>query len=810
MPSARPLRSSLLASLCLLLGLSSWAQAAPGLRFQTDLRGDVMIIGNTVGFDCRTESPDPLVGTIDRNRCFDQVSTLPSFVSDPSIDVFFRVDDAGQLQSGASITREQASSVAMLQLPDGASVAYARLYWSGTETMMTQVDSQVVFDRPGVSGSANTLVAAGSDFQRAFESYQGTADVTSIVQKLGSGTYRLTGAAKLNAVDRDSDNNYVGWGLVIVYKRDSERLRSVSVWDGLTFVTVGLPSNFTVRGFAVPTEGPADSKLGVIAYETDHDKTGDTISFKGTRLSDGESGSDLNFFNGTRTRLGQPQSAAGDLPRMSGQMASMQGIDLDVVDITSALSAGDTSAAVDLSAGNGPAYDTFYLGALVTAITSKKPILDVTLTVPQGTSPLPGDSVEYTVTVRNVGDDAASNVVIEQKLPPGLSYVADSVRMGSGSGSSFIGKTDGPGDDEVDYDAATGTLRIRIGAGASATAGGTLSTQDAAVAAKFVLRVADTASGPVKNQVAVAALAQSHPDAGPSTYLSTNAAGAPPSQPTVIVVRECSTNFDCTINAPVCDASTSPHRCTDACSSDNDCQNASGGKDVCGEGSKCAQCSATKKGACQANGQGSACLASGLCGCMSDADCGGRACNLATNTCPNPSADLAVLVSADPDPADISQPLTAKIAVNNKGSAAAPSGIRITFQVPMGGAVGPVTASAGWRCTPSTDIIRCVYNRPIAVGATTPEIQVAVTPLMPGDPNSKGPSQLVLQANVTSDVSVDPNPADNEAKKTVQLGRYRVAGGGFGCQVAHGSSAAGLFATAALLLLSLLARRRRG
>ncbi|HNN98352.1 MAG TPA: hypothetical protein PKI03_39075, partial [Pseudomonadota bacterium] len=169
MPSPRLSRRSLLATLCLLFGLSPWAQAAQGLRFQTDLRGDVMIIGNTVGFDCRTESPDPVQGSVDRSRCFDQVSTLPSFVSDPSIDVFFRVDDGGQLQSGASVTREQANSVAMLQLPDGASVAYARLYWSGTETMMTQVDSQVVLDRPGTAGSQNTLLAAGTDFQRAFE-----------------------------------------------------------------------------------------------------------------------------------------------------------------------------------------------------------------------------------------------------------------------------------------------------------------------------------------------------------------------------------------------------------------------------------------------------------------------------------------------------------------------------------------------------------------------------------------------------------------------------------------------------------------
>ncbi len=798
---------SAVALLCLWAGLSSTVQAAPSLRFQTDLRGDVLLIGNTTGFDCRAASPDPTSGSVDRGRCFDQVN-LPSFVDDASIDVFFRAEDNGGVSSGPSIQRDQASSAAMLQLPDGASVAYARLYWSSTETMMTQVDSQVVFDRPGMTGSQNTLLAAGADFQRAFESYQGTADVTNIVQKLGSGTYRVTGLSRTNAVDRDTDNNYVGWALMVVYKRDSERLRSVSIWDGLTFVTLGLPSNFTVRGFAVPTEGPSDSKLGVIGYESDHDKSGDSIQFKGTRLSDGEAGSDLNFFNGSKTRLGQPQSLQGDAPRMSGQMASMQGIDLDVVDITSALSAGDTSANVDLSAGSGTGYDSFYLGALVTAITSKKPILDATLTVPQGTSPLPGDSVEYTVTVRNVGEDTATNVVIEQHLPPSLSYVADSVRIGSGTG--FTNKTDVAGDDEVDFDQATGILRIRVGTGANSTQGGTISTQDAALTVKFVLRVADTASGSVKNQVSVSATPQSFPMAGASTYLSTNAAGAPPSQPTVVVVRECNTNFDCTTNAPVCDISTSPHRCTDSCSSDTSCQNASGGKDICGEDMRCVQCTATKKGACQANGQGSACLASGLCGCMSDADCGGRTCNLATNTCPNPSVDLAVVLGADPDPADVSASLTAKIAVNNKGAATAPSGIKITFQVPMGGSVGPVTASGGWRCTPSTDIIRCVYNRPISVGATTPDVNVAVTPSQPSTPSGKAPSQLVLQASVTSDVSSDPNPADNEAKKTVQLGRFRVAGGGFGCQVAHGSGAAGMLATAALLILSLLARRRRG
>ena len=71
------------------------------------------------------------------------------------------------------------------------------------------------------------------------------------------------------------------------------------------------------------------------------------------------------------------------------------------------------------------------------------------------------------------------------------------MRIAATGGSGYTNKTDQVGDDEVDFDAASGTLRIRVGSGANATQGGTLSTQDAAVTVKFVLRIADTASGPV-------------------------------------------------------------------------------------------------------------------------------------------------------------------------------------------------------------------------------------------------------------------------------------------------------------------------
>ena len=205
-----------------------------------------------------------------------------------------------------------------VKLPSDATVAYARLYWSSTVREDMSPDSRVTLDRPGSSGFSQALYAGVNELQVADRSYQGTADVTALLQKYGAGVYRLSGAAKNELTDRYDDNNYVAWGIVVVYKRDADRIRSFSLWDGLTFVSPNNSSGIMVRGFVVPPDGPGESKLAVIGYEGDHDLTDDTLSVNGTRLGDGESGSETNFFNSTRTRLGQPQSVAGDLPQMSG------------------------------------------------------------------------------------------------------------------------------------------------------------------------------------------------------------------------------------------------------------------------------------------------------------------------------------------------------------------------------------------------------------------------------------------------------------------------------------------------------------
>ena len=109
------------------LGLFSTAQAAPVLRTQVNQHGDFVIFGNTLAHDCAAVTPTPVVGT---------VGACGTNTSESAPDIYWQSDApaAGQAQANTSITPAQARSTAVLQLPVGAQVTHAYLYWSATST----------------------------------------------------------------------------------------------------------------------------------------------------------------------------------------------------------------------------------------------------------------------------------------------------------------------------------------------------------------------------------------------------------------------------------------------------------------------------------------------------------------------------------------------------------------------------------------------------------------------------------------------------------------------------------------------------
>ena len=778
------------------------AEAEPKLRYQIDQRGDMILLGNTLGFDCRPGIPKPIAGTVDVANC-------GTNIEDSSADVWWRDDSGGGGGASASIDVKvpDARTTAVLNLPDGAKVTYARLYWAGTYEESSPPDGKVTLERPGQP--PRMVVAATADIERNYiggKSYQSSADITGLLQQYGAGPYRVTGVPRMPAVNTNSDVNYATWSIVVFYQKDGVPIRNLTLWDGLTGVVGGTKTMVNLSGFRVPMGTKIDAKLATVAYDGDHDYDGDSLSFNGTRLVDGTTGSDNNFFNSTRTYLGQPYTQVGDMPQMSGEPGSLIGLDLDVVDVSPYLKANDTQATMVLESTKE---DIVLLGVVATSIASTKPIIETILTYPQGVSTKPGDIIEFTSTSRNIGDAPGGDIIIEQKLPPGLSYVPETVRMYVGADTSLNGnKTDKPGDDQVEWDPLTGTLRIRIGKGATATKGGTIDPTDPPVVVKYQVRIDDRAAGELPLQSSTTTTPVGGASSGPISFPSGN--GVTPNAPTIVVVPPCVTNDDCSLGAPVCDRSGATPRCTDVCATNEDCQGTPGGTEVCSAMNKCVQCSSGTSSACIASGPGNQCIAPGFCGCNTDADCGGRSCDVVTHLCPKPAIDLSVAVQHEPQAARQDTPLVYAVSIKNQSGLADPGPLRVTFEVQRGAFVDKLTAQPGWRCSLVDQKVSCLRYRPFQPGDSTQVVTVTVLPS--GTPASDPPS-VTVSATVASDSSVDPNPGDNTVVETTELGVLRVAGGGLGCSTSASGSASGMSGLLAGVLLSLLGMlrlRRRG
>ena len=87
------------------LAASGVAGAAPKLRVQVDQKGDFVLVGNTLGHDCRAIVPAPVVGT---------VGACGTNTADSAPDVYWRADDpaAGQAVANNTVSMAQARSTA--------------------------------------------------------------------------------------------------------------------------------------------------------------------------------------------------------------------------------------------------------------------------------------------------------------------------------------------------------------------------------------------------------------------------------------------------------------------------------------------------------------------------------------------------------------------------------------------------------------------------------------------------------------------------------------------------------------------------
>jgi uncharacterized repeat protein (TIGR01451 family) len=440
-----------------LLSISYFAPPAHGVpftrRFQTNDKGDIVFVSNTV-MTCPSSRPNcasaqaGTAGTSNQNNAFSMVY----------VDV----------DSDASTFN---SSRANLNLPAGSTVLWAGLYWSGDSSNATR--SQVRLATPTSGGYTNITASSlysGTGYQSA---YEGFANVTSLLQAGGNGTYTVANVLSTPNLS----NRWAGWSIVVVYRNLNEQARNLSVYDGLEVVSGSGQVNILVSGFITPPVGAVNVKLGAIVYDGDRGSgaandsyTGDQFRLNGTNISNAINPSN-DVFNSTISSLGAHVTTKN--PNYINQL----GYDADIFSANGILSNGSTSATLTVTTGG----EVILPGVITSAIDLYTPVINVNkaLNDLNGDPAEIGDILEYTVVVRNNRDangngDPANNNVLVDPIPANTTYVPNSLRIDG------VAKTDASGDDQAEFVAGSNQTVFRLGAGANASVGGNLQVSPAA------------------------------------------------------------------------------------------------------------------------------------------------------------------------------------------------------------------------------------------------------------------------------------------------------------------------------------------
>ena len=192
------------------------------------------------------------------------------------------------------------SSSTLLDVPEGAQIAFAGLYWSAPVPEGESDAAVGTLELRAPDGTLSSISAGRVD--RAVISgvtnYQAFSDVTALVSSAGGGSWaasapRIGPAASATPSSVVGPGVSAGWALVVVYKDSAVTPGRVAVFDGfepvttsaVSFVVAGLPNSMV--------------RAGVVVWEGDAGSTGDGLTLDGMPLDRDEPGApvDNDFFS---------------------------------------------------------------------------------------------------------------------------------------------------------------------------------------------------------------------------------------------------------------------------------------------------------------------------------------------------------------------------------------------------------------------------------------------------------------------------------------------------------------------------------
>ncbi len=754
-------RFALLATLAIAFAVPASADAAARaftVRYSQNIRGNIALVGNTL-----ETCPSSGDATCPAARS----ATASGANNDDNNHNMVLVDadsNAGTFDS----------SSATVSIPATATVRFAGLYWgsdltagtNGAAAANSALRNTVSFRAPGASAYASLTADTVDDLVpgagNTSQYYQGFKDVTSLVQAAGNGSYSVA-----NVQAGTGQNRYAGWSLVIAYADATDLGRNLTVFDGFNFVDTTQPTlTVPISGFRTPPAGTVTTNMGVVAYEGDFSLTPDAFSLNGAAV--GDSGNPVNnFFNSSIMNLGTRFSAKA--PDYVNQM----GYDSDIV-ATNALGNGASSASITLTTSN----DRYLPGVVTFATLLYAPILDQTLTktVSDITQPgiyAPGDTVQYTISATNTGNDDAQPVTLTDPLPSAVTYVPGSLQITGGANVGPL--TDASGDDQGEYTSSgTPKITVRLGTGATSAIGGKISpTQSFAIRFRAVL-------GPLSNGTAVgnvASLAYADPlfpgnPLGSATYPNTVAVIKAPdfaitTSHTSSFTRGANASYTLDVSNVGDLASTGGPTVTDTLPAGLVPGSATGAGWSCSTASQTVTCTHAASVAAQtalgtitvpvAVGESAASSLTNTGAVSNSSDTHPANDSSDDTTTINSSSDLSSQITATPGPYQTGQAITYTVTITNTGPSTA-SAVSLSDAIPATATLQSATTSQG----------TCSGTLTCAIGTLTSGASATVTVVL--RPLATAGMAGSLTNTVTANSpTTDPNASNNSASSTLAV-----------------------------------------
>lgn len=398
-------------------------------RFATNNCGAITFTGNTLGLSGISNIPNTAGtdGTIGAFITLDSGSTVDAFPPPTIVG-----------SAGTTTIYTENESQAVLVLPVGSTVLYAELIWGGLylgggEDLSGLIDDDILFSTPIIGDTPITPDPITANEFNGF--YMRSADVTTLVQSAGAGTYSAGSVPAI--VDAPGFVNHAGWTLAVVYANTALNNRNMNLYVGADGqVSNGNPIDVPIAGFLTPPSGDVEARVLLSAQEGDANITGDQAefgvdAFTLTNLS-GPRNPALNFFGSQITDDSGNIDISGSygdrnhIPGTPGTniFAGRQGWDISNVDATNYLPNNQASALFRFSSTG----DLYMPNALGVQIDFGEADLELDKEVSKTIS-YAGDVLTYTVTITNDGVVEADNAFFEDLLSDGSEFIPDTLKI---------------------------------------------------------------------------------------------------------------------------------------------------------------------------------------------------------------------------------------------------------------------------------------------------------------------------------------------------------------------------------------------